>query len=73
MAAYRAEFRRHPELTPDRGRCNAFVWGGELQWLHGRGKPGGRALCYFDGNDAVIVWTHERLGQLTNAGKATAG
>jgi hypothetical protein len=66
MDAYRAEFRRHQHLTPNRGRCNAFTWGGELQWLHGRDKPGGRALCFFDGNDAVIVWTHERLGQLTH-------
>jgi class 3 adenylate cyclase len=66
MSAYRSEFRSHADLTPDSGRCNAFIWGGELQWLHGRGKPGGRALCYFDGNDAVIVWTHERLGQPTH-------
>ena len=66
MSAYRAEFRRHAELTPNSGRCNVFTWGGELQWLHGRDKPGGRALCYFDGNDAVIVWTHERLGQPTH-------
>ncbi len=29
-------------------------------------KPGGRAFCYFDGNDAVIVWSHQRLGQLTH-------
>jgi hypothetical protein len=42
------------------------VWGGELQWQHGPGKPGGRAFCYFDGNDAVIVWTHMRLGQPTH-------
>jgi hypothetical protein len=48
------------------GRCNAFVWGGELQWQHGPGKPGGRAFCYFDGNDAVIVWMHLRLGQPTH-------
>ena len=66
MTAYRAEFRRHDEIAPDTGRCNAFTWGGELQWLHGKDKPGGRTLCYFDGNDAVIVWTHERLGQLTH-------
>ena len=52
--------------SPTPGRCNAFVWGGELQWLHGAGKPGGHAFCYFDGNDAVIVWTHERLGQSTH-------
>ena len=61
--AYQAELRRHPDIKPDTGRCNAFVWGGELQWQHGAGKPGGRAFCYFDGDDAVIVWTHQRLGQ----------
>lgn len=27
------------------------------------GQAGGRYFCYFDGNDAVIVWTHERLNQ----------
>ena len=66
MSAYRAEFHRHPDLSANTGKCNAFTWGGELQWLHGRDKPGGRAFCYFDGNDAVIVWTHQRLGQLTH-------
>ncbi len=35
-------------------------------WAHGPGKPGGRRLCYFDRNDAVIVWSHERLGQPTH-------
>ena len=29
-------------------------------------KEGRRVFCYFDGNDAVIVWTHERLGQPTH-------
>jgi class 3 adenylate cyclase len=66
MSAYRAEFRRAGGIAPNSGRCNAFTWGGELQWLHGPSKPGGRAFCYFDGNDAVIVWTHQRLGQLTH-------
>ena len=62
-AAYAAELQRHPGVASDRGRCNAFFWGGEYRWLHGPGKPGGRVFCYFDGNDAVVVWTHERLGQ----------
>lgn len=66
MSAYRSEVARHEGIAANTGRCNAFAWGGELQWLHGRDKPGGRAFCYFDGNDAVIVWTHERLGQLTH-------
>jgi hypothetical protein len=48
------------------GKCNAFFWGGELAWEHGPGKPGGRVFCYFDGDDAVIVWTHERLSQATH-------
>ncbi|HWN22002.1 MAG TPA: adenylate/guanylate cyclase domain-containing protein [Gaiellaceae bacterium] len=65
-AAYEAELRRREEVTRDSGRCNAFVWGGERQWLHGADKPGGRTFCYFDGNDAVIVWTHQRLGQPTH-------
>ena len=64
-AAYDAERRRH-NLAVDRGRCNRLTWGGEGAWSHGPGKPGGRRLCYFDGNDAVIVWTHERLGQPTH-------
>jgi len=28
--------------------------------------PGCRVFCYFDCNAAVIVWTHERLGQPTH-------
>jgi class 3 adenylate cyclase len=63
--AYAAE-RRRQQLAPDRGRCNRLTWGGEGPWAHGPNKPGGRRLCYFDGNDAVIVWTHERLGQPTH-------
>jgi serine/threonine protein kinase len=48
------------------GRCDGVSWGGEGPWAHGPGKPGGRRFCFFDGNDAVIVWTHERLGQPTH-------
>jgi class 3 adenylate cyclase len=64
--AYESELRRREDVTRDSGRCNAFVWGGERQWLHGPDKPGGRTFCYFDGNDAVIVWTHQRLDQPTH-------
>jgi class 3 adenylate cyclase len=62
-AAYASELRRREDVQHDTGKCNAFSWGGEHAWLHGPDKPGGRVFCYFDGNDAVIVWTHERLGQ----------
>jgi class 3 adenylate cyclase len=65
-AAYNDELRRHSEVKRNTGQCNAFFWGGEYEWLHGPGKPGGRVFCYFDGDDAVIVWTHERLGQPTH-------
>jgi class 3 adenylate cyclase len=65
-AAYQSELRRREDVPRDRGKCNAFSWGGEHAWLHGPDKPGGRVFCYFDGNDAVIVWTHERLGQPTH-------
>lgn len=47
----------------DTGRCNGVNWGGERAWNHGPDKPGGREFCYFDGDDAVLVWTHEKLGQ----------
>jgi class 3 adenylate cyclase len=65
-AAYRSELGKRTDIHRNSGKCNAFVWGGEREWQHGVGKPGGRVFCYFDGNDAVIVWTHERLGQPTH-------
>jgi class 3 adenylate cyclase len=62
-AAYRSELGKRSDMRRDTGTCNAFAWGGEKEWQHGPNKPGGRVFCYFDGNDAVIVWMHERLGQ----------
>jgi len=64
--AYDGELRKRPETEKNSGKCNAFSWGGERAWLHGPDKPGGRVFCYFDGNDAVAVWTHQRLGQPTH-------
>jgi len=64
--AYEGELHGRAETGRDTGKCNAFFWGGEREWLHGPGKPGGRVFCYFDGNDAVVVWTHTRLGQPTH-------
>jgi class 3 adenylate cyclase len=66
LAAAYAEQLRGRGVVRNKGKCNAFVWGGEGAWQHGPGKPGGRVFCYFDGDDAVIVWTHERLGQATH-------
>lgn len=66
VAAYAGELRRREDIVRGEGKCNAFSWGGERVWLHGPDKPGGRAFCYFDGDDAVIVWTHERLRQPTH-------
>jgi class 3 adenylate cyclase len=65
-AAYDAALRGQRGVRQGSGKCNAFFWGGEREWLHGPGKAGGRLFCYFDGNDAVIVWTHARLGQPTH-------
>ena len=65
-AAYASQLGPRQDIPRNQGKCNAFSWGGEHAWLHGPDKPGGRVLCYFDGNDAVIVWTHERLGQPTH-------
>jgi class 3 adenylate cyclase len=64
--AYEGELRRRSEIARDTGKCNAFSWGGEREWLHGPDKPGGRVFCYFDGNDAAVAWTHMRLGQPTH-------
>jgi class 3 adenylate cyclase len=61
--AYDNELNRHKTVSQNSGECTALSWGGERQWVHGPGKPGGRYFCYFDGNDAVIVWTHHRLDQ----------
>lgn len=60
--AYEAE-RQRQGVDADQGRCSVTSWGGEAPWEHGPGKPGGRNFCYFDGDDAVIVWSHERRGQ----------
>jgi hypothetical protein len=65
-AAYDGALRGHQQVQRNSGKCNAFFWGGERQWLHGPAKPGGRVFCYFDGNDAVAVWSHMRLGQPTH-------
>ena len=61
--AYNTELERHKGVRSNSGRCSDLFWGGEGRWLHGPAKPGGRYFCYFDGNDAVIVWTHGQLGQ----------
>src|SRR6266540_1601000 len=55
--------RRENDIGRNLGQCSGVAWGGEGAWEHGPGKPGGRRLCYFAGNVAVIVWTHEKLGQ----------
>jgi class 3 adenylate cyclase len=61
-AAYESQRSGH-DIARDQGRCSRFTWGGERAWEHGPDKPGGRLFCYFDGDDAVIVWMHERRGQ----------
>jgi hypothetical protein len=69
--AYEAERRLH-HVARNQGRCTGLSWSGEGTWLHNPGapgatpKPGGLRFCYFDGNDAVIVWTHRKFGQATH-------
>jgi serine/threonine-protein kinase len=50
------------DLVEDQGRCTGTRWGGEGAWEHGPDKPGGRRFCYFDGEDAVLVWYHQSVG-----------
>jgi class 3 adenylate cyclase len=61
--AYEDQLETRKGVQPDKGVCNAESWGGEGEWLHGPRRPGGRYFCYFEGDDAVIVWTHGRLNQ----------
>src|SRR5262249_27960737 len=67
--AYNA-LRTQNDIGQDFGACNGVSWGGEGPWLHNPvgavAKPGGRRFCYFDGNVAVVVWTHEKLGQASH-------
>jgi hypothetical protein len=63
--AYNA-LRTEHDIGQDFGRCSGIEWGGEGSWAHGPDKPGGRRFCYFEGNVAVMVWTHEKLGQDTH-------
>jgi serine/threonine-protein kinase len=58
--------RKDHKVRQDFGRCSGITWGGEYAWKHGPDKPGGREFCYFDGDFAVIVWTHEKLGQASH-------
>jgi serine/threonine-protein kinase len=65
-AAY-TEAREAAGVEPG-GRCDGTSWGGAGPWVHPGSppKPGGERFCYFDGDDAVIVWTHKKLGQPTH-------
>jgi hypothetical protein len=47
------------------GTCTRDVFQGEGEWLHPDGKEGGQRFC-FVANDAVIIWTHEKLGSTTH-------
>jgi serine/threonine protein kinase len=58
--------RKDHNIRQNYGRCTGITWGGEYAWKHGPDKPGGREFCYFDGDFAVIVWTHEKLGQASH-------
>lgn len=68
-AAYNAERARSG--VESAGRCDGASWGGEGAWFHpvapgAPSKPGGDRFCFFDGDDAVIVWTHRQLSQQTH-------
>ena len=60
------KIRRKHGVRIDRGRCDRTLWSGDRPWIHADGKPGGRAMCFFENGDTVIVWTHEKLGQPTH-------
>jgi serine/threonine protein kinase len=68
-AAYKEE--RDRSGVRSKGRCDGTSWAGDGPWFHpvapgAPSKPGGDRFCFFDGNDAVIVWTHRQLAQETH-------
>ena len=61
--AFRASDPKSAALVAGQGGCSNVSWNGYGRWRHTDGKPGGQRFCYTDGaNDAIIVWTHDRLG-----------
>jgi hypothetical protein len=61
--AFRASDPKSAALVSGQGGCSNVSWNGYGRWRHTDGKPGGQRFCYTDGaNDAIIVWTHDRLG-----------
>jgi protein kinase-like protein len=60
------QLRDENSIDKDFGRCDGVAWSGEAEWKHDNGKPGGRRFCLFENNEAVIYWSHERLGQASH-------
>jgi len=56
--AYASALRR-AGVPEGRGDCRADTWGGEVEWFHGVGEPGGRAFCYLSvaKQRAYVTWT----------------
>ena len=50
---------RQAGILGGRGKCRANAWGGEVEWFHGEGEPGGRAFCYLSEakQRAYVTWT----------------
>src|SRR5262249_35237740 len=59
-SAYDAELHQ-TSIAPSSGACTRNSWGGEVEWFHGVGEPGGRAFCHLDeANQRVYVtWTSD--------------
>jgi hypothetical protein len=48
-------------VSSNAGSCRADSWGGEVEWFHGVGEPGGRAFCYLSEarQRSYVTWTSE--------------
>jgi hypothetical protein len=62
--ALKAADPKSAALVAGKGTCSGVSWNGDGPWNHAdTGQLGGHRFCYFDAKqNAVIVWTHERLG-----------
>jgi class 3 adenylate cyclase len=56
--AYKAALAKS-RIPAKSGKCTNTSWGGEVEWLHGEGEPGGRAFCYLSGGRSYVTWTSE--------------
>jgi hypothetical protein len=56
------------DIRSNTGVCTETKWGGESEWVHAKGIPAGRRLCYLTTEpSAHLIWTYHDFNLLVNA------